>query len=80
MQLEDEKVSENRKLRRLENQKVGNFKTCRLSYLPTFLFFTFLLPYFSKHLCLFVFIRGFPYSLSSFLFPISGFPVYEKNR
>jgi hypothetical protein len=92
MQLEDEKVAENRKLRRLENQKVGNFKTCRPSYLPTFLFFTFLLPYFSKHLCLFVFIRGFPYPWSplappkagkplfSFLFPIPGFPVYEKNR
>jgi hypothetical protein len=37
--------------------------------------------------CLFVFIRGFLYtlsfilfSLSYFLILISGFPVYEKNR
>jgi hypothetical protein len=29
-----------------------------------------LLSYFSKYLCLFVFIRGFPYPLFSFLFPI----------
>jgi len=36
MQLEDEKVAENRKLRRLENQKVGDYRTCQPSYLPTF--------------------------------------------
>jgi hypothetical protein len=37
MQLEDEKVAEYRKLRRLENQKVGGYRTCQPSYLPTFL-------------------------------------------
>jgi hypothetical protein len=44
MQLEDEKVSENRKLRRLENQKVGSFKTCQPSHLlaPHLLTFLFL--------------------------------------
>jgi hypothetical protein len=71
MVLEDEKISENRKLRRLENQKVGDLKTCQPSYLLTFLLLSFLLSYFSKYLCLFVFIRGLPYPYSSFLFPTS---------
>jgi len=31
--------------------------------------------YYYFSLCLFVFIRGFPYPLSSFLFPISGLKV-----
>jgi hypothetical protein len=31
-------------------------------------------------LCLFVFIRGFPYPLSSFLFPISGLNVWSPGR
>ena len=31
--------------------------------------------YYYFNSCLFVFIRGFPYSLSSFLFPISGLKV-----
>jgi hypothetical protein len=88
MKLEDEKVTQNRKLRRLENQKVGGSKTCQPSYLLTFLLFTFLLSYFSKYLCLFVFIPcppslslrrggrgGFPYPHSSFLFPISVLKV-----
>jgi hypothetical protein len=37
MQLEDEKVAEYRKLRRLENQKVGGSRTCQPSHLLTFL-------------------------------------------
>jgi len=49
--------------------------TRRLSGGLTFLLFTFLPSYFSKYLCLFVFIRGFPYPLSSFIFPISGLNV-----
>jgi len=34
--IRNEKVAENRKLRGLENQKVGGSKTCQPSYLPTF--------------------------------------------
>jgi len=78
MVLEDEKVLENRRLRRL-----GGPENCQHSYLPTFspshLFtrrlsggLTFLLSYSSRHLCLFVFIRGSPYPFSSFLFPVSS--------
>jgi len=84
MQLEEEKVLENSKLSRLENQKftrlrrrqrrpgVRGSKTCQPSYLPTFLIFAFLLSYFSKYLCLSVIC---PYPLSYFLFPISGLKV-----
>ena len=36
---------------------------------------TFLLSYFSKYSCSSVFIRGFPYPFSSFLFTISGLNV-----
>jgi len=68
MVLEDENASENRKLRKLEDQKLGGPENCQPSYLPTFLPFPFLLSYFLK---MFVVIRGFPYPLSSFLFPIS---------
>ena len=88
MQLEDEKVAENRKLRRLENQKVGGSKTCQPSCTSPSYFLVFKI---------FVFIRVHPlpaialaqarragwFSLSlvtSFLFPISGYPVYEKHR
>jgi hypothetical protein len=74
MQLEEEKVAENRKLRKLENQKVGGSKTCQPSYLLTFLLFTFLLSSFSKYLCLFVFIRGFPYPWSPLAPPIRRIP------
>lgn len=66
MVLEDEKVSKNKKLKRIENQKVGGSKTCQPSHLLALHLLTFL---FSKYLCLFVFIRGFPYPLSPFLFP-----------
>ena len=72
MVLEDDKVLENRKLRRLENQKVGGFKKCQPSYLPTFSPSCSSLSYFSKYLCLSVIC---PYPLSSFLFPISGLKV-----
>jgi len=70
MVLEDEKVSENRKLRRLENQTVGDYRTCQPSYLPTFLLFTFLLSCF-QNICV--------YSRSSvvflFLFPLFYFLI-----
>jgi hypothetical protein len=36
MGLEDQKVSENRRFRRLENEKVGGSEICQPSYLPTF--------------------------------------------
>jgi len=36
MVLENEKGTENRKLRRLEDQKIGDSWTCQPSYLPTF--------------------------------------------
>jgi hypothetical protein len=39
------------------------------SHLLTFLLFTFLLSYFSKYLCLSVFIVVSPYPISSFLIP-----------
>ena len=82
MVLEDEKVQENRKLRGLENQKVGDYRTCQPSHLLALHFLTFL---FSKYLCLFAFIRGFPYPLSSFLFPnfwlnLEEQVLNEKNK
>jgi hypothetical protein len=68
MVLEDEKVPENRKLRRLENRKS---EALRDANLLTFLHFTFLLSYFSKYLCLsVVLLSSFLFSLLYFLFPI----------
>jgi hypothetical protein len=55
MQLEDEKIIDNRKLRRLEDQKLGGPENCQPSYL-----LTFSPSYFSKYLRLFMLIRGFP--------------------
>jgi len=86
--LANEKVSENRKLRRLENQKVGGSKTCQPSYLPTFS------PPCSSPSCFLIFQNicvhplpaialaqarragWFPYALSSFLFPLFYFLFY----
>ena len=41
IKLGDEKVSENRKLRRLENQKVGGSEICKPYYLLAFHLLTF---------------------------------------
>jgi len=73
--LENEKVSEKqevKKVRKSEGRRLQDMPTFLPSHLLTFLLFTFLLFYFSKYLRLFVFIRGLPYPLSSFLFPISA--------
>ncbi|MDH3345352.1 MAG: hypothetical protein OEL58_08970, partial [Desulfobacteraceae bacterium] len=64
-----------KKVRKSEDRRLLDMPTFLPSHLLTFLLFTFLPSYFSKYLCLFVFIRGFSYPLSSFLFPISGLNV-----
>jgi hypothetical protein len=59
-------------MRRLESEKFGNqenmptFPPGHRPYGPKADLLSFLLSYFSKYLCLFVFIRGFPYPLSYF--------------
>jgi hypothetical protein len=65
MVLEDEKVTESRKLRRLEDQNLRGPEDCQPSYLLTFLPFTFLLSYFSKYLYL--------YLICLILFPLFSF-------
>jgi len=71
MVLKDDKISENKQLRRLENQKVGDLRTCQPSYLPTFSPSCSSLSYF----LIFLNIRVYPwFSLSYFPYPLSCFP------
>jgi hypothetical protein len=54
-------------MRRSENQKVGGFKTCQLSYL-----LTFLISFFQN-------IYVYPwFPLSTYLFPIFGFKFFKQ--